>query len=450
MSKTEAWRAWEGRVVDGKYPLRQWLGGSDHSAVFLTDKPNQPSQKAAIKLIDASGVDPDREVTRISAAMKLSHPHLISIFAAGRHAIDGASLVYVVMENADEDLSQILPQRPLTPVEVSDMMPSVLDGLAYLHSSGFVHSRIKPSNILAAADQLKLSTDQITPAGEPVSARRRVGVYDAPEIAAGTISPAADIWSLGVTIVTALTQTATPSAQGAQGDPGLPGNLPEPFRDISRECLHIDPQRRCSLADIRARLQGSGRSVPAEPDPPRVAERDSNRLPVFVIPLVLAVLALAAWGLFHSRGKDSSAPPASTTTQPASTQPQVQSAPKPSAQSKPSQTAPAATPKRANGSGGAVVHQVMPEVSQSAKNTIRGTIKVSVQVQVDPSGKVSSTKFKSAGPSRYFAERARKAAEQWQFSPPEINGQPTASAWVIQFRFKRGAATQASPERLTR
>ena len=449
MSKTEAWKAWEGRVVDGKFPLRQWLGGSDHSAVFLTDKPSQPAQKAAIKLSDASGVDPDREVARVSATMKLSHPQLLSIFAAGRCTIDGAPVVYVVMENADEDLSQILPQRPLTPVEVSDMLPSVLDGLTYLHGNGFVHSRIKPSNILAAADQLKLSPDQITAVGEPFSARRRIGVYDAPEIAAGTISAAADIWSLGVTIVTALTQTATPSAEGSQGDPGLPGNLPEPFRGIARECLHIDPQRRCSLAAIRARLQGMGRSVPAEPEPSRVPDRDSNRLPVFVIPLVLVVLALAAWGLFHSRGKDSAAPPAETSSQKTSPQPPVQTTPKPSVQSKPLQTAPVAAPKKSNGTGGAVVHQVMPDVSQSAKNTIRGTIKVSVQVQVDPSGRVSSAKLKSAGPSKYFAGRALKAAEQWQFSPPELNGQPATSAWLIQFRFRRGG-TQASPERLSR
>ena len=37
MSKPETWKSWEGRTVDGKFPLRQYLGGSDHSAVFLTE-----------------------------------------------------------------------------------------------------------------------------------------------------------------------------------------------------------------------------------------------------------------------------------------------------------------------------------------------------------------------------------------------------------------------------
>ena len=96
-----------------------------------------------------------------------------------------------------------------------------------------------------------------------------------------------------------------------------------------------------------------------------------------------------------------------------------------------------------------VVHQVLPEVPQSARNTITGTIKVSVQVEVDPSGKVTAAKFKSAGPSKYFAGLAMKAAERWEFSAPVVDGKSTASAWVLQFRFKR-TSTQASPESLAR
>src|ERR1035438_1129407 len=163
MSKVESWKAWEGRVVDGRFPLRQWLGGSDHSAVFLTDLRGPASQKAAIKLIETDAGGADRELSRLRSATKLSHPHLIRIFEAGRSPMDGAPVVYVVMELAEEDLSQILPLRPLAPAEVSDLLPPLLDALSYLHEKGFVHSRIKPSNVLAVGDQLKLSTDQVVP-----------------------------------------------------------------------------------------------------------------------------------------------------------------------------------------------------------------------------------------------------------------------------------------------
>lgn len=188
---------WEGRV-DGKFPLRQWLGGSDHSAVFLTERPGQPGQKVAIKLI-AADADADLQLSRWRAAVQLSHPHLMRIYDAGRCRLDGRPLLYLITEYAEEDLAQILPQRALAPAEVTDLLPALLDALAYLHDKGFVHGRVKPSNVHAMDDQLKLSADQIVSFAElnPVPSRR--DVYDAPETAAGIVSPAGDVWSIGVT-----------------------------------------------------------------------------------------------------------------------------------------------------------------------------------------------------------------------------------------------------------
>src|SRR5207237_1196195 len=48
-------KEWKGHVVNGTYPLRQYIGGSAHSAVFLTEIPGQNAQRAAIKLIAPSG-----------------------------------------------------------------------------------------------------------------------------------------------------------------------------------------------------------------------------------------------------------------------------------------------------------------------------------------------------------------------------------------------------------
>ena len=89
---------------------------------------------------------------------------------------------------------------------------------------------------------------------------------------------------------------------------------------------------------------------------------------------------------------------------------------------------------------------MLPDVPRSAQNTISGTIKVVVRVQVDASGKVTSTALKSAGPSRYFANQALKAAQHWEFSAPQAGGQPVPSTWLLQFRFKR-KSIQAVPER---
>jgi TonB family protein len=467
MSKPEDWKKWEGRV-DGKFPLRQWLGGSDHSAVFLTERPGQ-TEKVAIKLIAADGAEADRQLARWRAAAQLSHPHLMRIFDAGRCRLDGTPLLYLVMEYAEEDLSQILPQRPLAPAEVTDLLPALLDALSFLHGKGVVHSRVKPSNVHATGDELKLSADQIMAAqilssGETNSGRTRRDVYDAPETADGIVSPAGDVWSIGVTLVAALTQNVTfeegAASSVSRGDPAPPDTVPQPFRGIARECLHLDPKRRCSLGEIQARLQPEGRSVPAEPEP-AAPQRTSKRGPVFfsISAILLVAAALLGFVVFHYHGQNASPPAASTTGQSApegAPQPAPQTAPRSAPQSAP-ETAPAPVPnppvsepttppKKAVASRGEVVHQVLPDIPQSARNTINGTVKVTVRVEVASSGKVTSATLKSSGPSKYFAGLALKAAQDWEFSPPQVDGKPASSAWLIKFRFKR-TSTQASPER---
>ena len=220
MNNTEAWKTWEGRTVDGKFPLRQWLGGSDHSAVFLTDLGG--SQKTVIKLI-AAGLHADRQLSRWAAASKLSHPHLIRLFEMGRCRFDGIPLLYLVMEYAEENLSQILPLRALTPAEVGDMLPPALDALSYLHGKGLVHTSVRPSNILAVADRLKLSTDRVCQRGESDDKPASLTIYNAPELANGDVSPSIDVWSLGVTLVVTLTQHPPTDRATEQQDPSRPG-----------------------------------------------------------------------------------------------------------------------------------------------------------------------------------------------------------------------------------
>jgi TonB family protein len=444
MSSPETWNGWQGRVVDGRFPLRRWLGGSDHSAVFLTERPEHASEKAAIKLIAADAPEADCILARWRAAAQLSHPHLICIFDGGRSQIDDTPILYVVMELAEEDLSQILPQRALTPAEVTDLLPPLLDALSYLHEKGQVQGRITPSNVLAAGDQLKLSADQIHSStevnlGEATSRRR--DVFDAPETAAGIVTPAGDLWSVGVTIVAALMKTVPAAGDESQLDPGLLETMPQPFRGIVRECLHLDPKRRCSIADIRARLQPAGRSVPAEPQislakPPSQPAQHYRYGWRMLIPVVVLLVFILGLRVFY---KATAKPAANATTSATSTAaPAPESLPAPFSATKPS-----------NDPKGVVLRKVLPEIPKSAQNTITGTIKIGVRVEADSSGKVTSAKLASAGPSKYFANLAVKAAENWEFSPPQVDGQPVASTWMLKFRLRR-TGVEVSPERVTR
>jgi TonB family protein len=84
---------------------------------------------------------------------------------------------------------------------------------------------------------------------------------------------------------------------------------------------------------------------------------------------------------------------------------------------------------------GKVVHQVLPDVPRSARNTIQGKIKVGVRVRVDPSGNVAGVKLASPGPSRYFAELALKAARRWKFEPARVDDRNVSSEWILRFEF---------------
>src|SRR6266446_2084816 len=115
------WKQFEGQIVDDEFPLEQLLASSEHSAVFLTQHGDSQPQKAAIKLIHAEPASAELLLSRWRLAAQLSHPNLLRLLDFGRCCLEDANFLYVVMEFAEEDLSQILPQRPLTPAETRDM-----------------------------------------------------------------------------------------------------------------------------------------------------------------------------------------------------------------------------------------------------------------------------------------------------------------------------------------
>jgi TonB family protein len=483
MSQTSKPR--EGQLVDGRFLLLRYLGGSEHSDVFLTEfHEGERLLKAAIKLVPAVGENDELQLSRWRLAAGLSDPHLIPLFDMGRCELGGKPLLYVVMECAEENLAQILPDRALTPAEAREMLDSVLDVLAYLHGKGLVHGHIKPTNIMANGDLLKLSSDGLCRAGELLGRPGRPDAYDSPENAPEaiaspqTMSPAGDVWSLGMTLVETMTKNLPVAQAAEQQGPRVPQTLPEPFLDIARHCLQRRPQDRWTTAQIADRLQNR---IPAPevhapaPPPPRPAAkrpasppamRQTYGIPVTAGVVLLLVAIVAGPRLFHNH---SEAPPTPTATLelppvPAAakqaTQPQSE---RPTKTSKPSAVEkdhhlerPIPVPATAHPEtlreeptetvaklpAGAVVHgevaqQVLPDVLESARNTIRGTVKVRVNVDVDRSGNVEGADLQSPGPSKYFARAALQAAQQWKFKPANIAGRGVLSSWTLQFEFTR-------------
>ncbi len=507
----DVWKQWEGQVADGRFHLRQYLGGSERGPVFLTEYSEAGLQKAAIKLFAADAQTAEAQLARWAQASSLSYPHLLRIFGTGRCEVGGARTVYAVMEFADEDLSQVVPVRALTPAEARDMLRPVIEALAYLHGKGLVHGHIKPTNIMAVGEELKISSDGICTARETTLGSTKPTVYDAPEAGTRGGSPAADVWSLGVTLVEVLTQKLPAWEFKGQEEPELP-RMPAPFGDIAKQCLRRDPQRRCTLAEIAARLDpeapplgmllpvATNAAAGATPSPVRVAvalpaptsparpvqasklsasaarrtQGRAKKLPLRFVAqaaAVVVVLGMVAFAVakISSRGsaadargdRDAVATESSPTPQPAAEVPASKKAEPADAVAAASAPAPAPAPapvpspkpaaKRvaAMGVGGGVVHQVLPDVPRSASATIHGAVRVGVRVHVDASGKVVGESLESAGPSKYFANLAEKAVRNWEFLPPIADGQPTSSEWIVRFEFAQDG-TKATATRASR
>jgi TonB family protein len=299
-----------------------------------------------------------------------------------------------------------------------------------LHDRGLVHGHIQPSNVMAVNDELKLSSDGIRAAGSAPK-KSEASAYDAPEVATGQLSPAADIWSLGVMLVEAL------SRRMPAGKVGSDIGMQSPYGEIVRHCLAKNPATRWSARDIAGAIQLElpQRTAEAPPDKkaaavasPAAETRPRLLMPVLVLGALIAVV-LAIVLTVRVFQHTSKAVPNSQAVSPAA-----------ESQAPPEST----TPASAN-SGGAVLHQVLPDPSASALRTIQGHLKVRVQVTVDEAGNVSSARFLSAGPSKYFSRLAMEAARQWKFRPGK--GQSSSNEWNLLFEFTRGGV-QAFPQQV--
>ncbi len=439
----EFWKYWEGRVVDNAFPLLRCLGSGANSAIFLTEAAGEKGRRAALRLVRANSPGAELQLSRWQRASKLAHPHLIRLLSMGRCQLDTTPMLYLVMEYADEDLSQVLPDRALTEAETSQMLAPVLSALGYIHRQGFVHGHLKPANIMALEDQVKISSDGLWSTSGRGEHRAIPGPYDPPEIATGGTSPAGDVWSLGVTLVEVLTQRR-----------GLvvPGGISPRLADIVDHCLQSDPRSRWTVDQIAERLGQHG-SDTAPVDVPRKTSnpgKSSNRW--WYIAALVAVAALAVFAMREFRSTPAGHPEVAAvpapvvqsqtetvqpeTVQPEKAQPQIVPPPE-KVQPEKKQAAPEKTQVQTKPVvSGEILDQVMPEVTQRTKDNIRGRFMVDARVHVDPSGSVTDAKLDLRGPSKYFADRTLEAARKWRFRPADA-----PQDWVLHFKFEKSGFT---------
>jgi Protein kinase domain len=482
---SEVWTRLQGHVVNGVFPLGRSLGGSDHSGVFLTRSAGHAAD-VAIKLVPTNRALAESQLPRWKRAGGLTHPHLLRLLEWGGCQLEGLPYLYSVMEYADQTLAQLLLHRPMTDAEAQEMLPPILDALAFLHGRDLVQGQLKPANVLVVGDQVKLASDTIRRFSEGPLNSSGPTAYDPPEARQGGSSAAGDVWALGVTLFEALTRRR-PSGLSEPRGATLPADFSPAFRDVVAGCLVPRPEDRLSVPEfgacVRALSAGTGlvastepaalvppEPPPSEPSPPELRTPEPAPLEAATLQIAsepalpqAATLQIVAPGVAQSTPSATQARKAAglltvmigavvllalgwtgvrvLTTHRTPSPPAVQIAEGSRPQTPGS--SPAAGEVRAPGPSDVVTppsapHQVIPDVPQSARRSIRGHIKVWVRVIVDERGSVLAAVADRTGPSAYFQRLAIEAAKKWTFPAVET---PSRRMMQVRFDFGRDATT---------
>jgi formylglycine-generating enzyme required for sulfatase activity len=217
------WRMLEGQVIRDQYHLQQLLGAGTYGGVFRTDEVVRDTclRSLATKLISLQ--NPDQiaaQLQELQVALNLDHPNLLRCYGAGEAVLRENAFLYLLMELAEGTLQRYLTeQKTLSPEELAPIVRDVAAGLACLHGSQQLHLDIKPANILKVGDakgtakaaRWKIGdyglVRSLNPSYSHDVTRGSYGtpLYVPPESYQGILSPAWDIWSLGIMAVILLT-----------------------------------------------------------------------------------------------------------------------------------------------------------------------------------------------------------------------------------------------------
>jgi serine/threonine protein kinase len=265
----------QARVVAGRYRLVRELGRGGMGTVWLAEdqlvgrlvaaKELRPPQRLSVS--DQHNFA-QRALAEARSAARIHHPGAVTLHDI-LSATDGDDAVYLIMEYVDgPTLAQLIAQHGPQPApQVAAWGLQLLSVLEAAHSLGIIHRDVKPANIIVTGGQAKLTDFGIAHTlGDPrLTSSGVLGTqaYLAPELFdAHPLTPAADLWSLGVTLYAATaghgpfdrdTASATLRAVLVDDLPPAPGS--PALAGAITSLLQRDPARRATIPQTRGHLR---------------------------------------------------------------------------------------------------------------------------------------------------------------------------------------------------
>lgn len=198
-----------GELVAGQYQILGPLAHGGLGWVYLGQDKAVSDRWVVLKgLLNES--DPDAVLAAVAERQflaQIDHSSIVNIYNFVTHRGAG----YIVMEMVGgESLNQKLKKRrvdnggvanPLPPAEAIAYILGILPAFGYLHSQGLVYNDLKPANIMAVGDGVKLiDVGAVMRIDDVHAAIFGTQGFQAPEVAAAGPSVASDLYTVGRTL----------------------------------------------------------------------------------------------------------------------------------------------------------------------------------------------------------------------------------------------------------